>query len=319
MAITAFWRDVKQNALFRRDLQRSGWHAWRIIALIIVAASLPVWSCVLATYAGGMEAMIAEAKKVMAHSSRNIDAEAMAGIMIGALINAVGAAVTLGSFLVTIAQWLTPVFIAPIIARERERGTWDLLRVTPMTTRQIVGAKFAGTLVRYPFWLLAVATFPMQIANATLSGAALGKILSSPALMSTDAMSPAVNWQAGLAGFIIGLLMVAQQTSGLWGAAGLAFLCSTWARRSSHAIMMAYALVIAVQMVGGGIISIVAYIMISVNMRRLGASATAPEWTSLVLQMGLPGAISLLYNALLGIVGVAWGLRRADGLAGDKD
>jgi len=51
------------------------------------------------------------------------------------------------SFLAFVLPWIVPVLTATSVARERELGTLDLLRVTTLTSRSIVLGKLGGCLV----------------------------------------------------------------------------------------------------------------------------------------------------------------------------
>jgi len=47
---------------------------------------------------------------------------------------------------------MAPALTAPTISMELNRGTWDILRATPLTTRSIVMAKLFGALRRLRIW-----------------------------------------------------------------------------------------------------------------------------------------------------------------------
>jgi hypothetical protein len=241
-----------------------------------------------------------------------MDRESILALFVMLGINVISIFFSTQSLIVTIAQWAMPALVAPIVTRERELGTWDLLRSTPMTTRQIVWAKFAGVCVRYPFWLLALATFPAQLAVATLPGAAIGNALSSQLLMGQEVMSRNLNWQLGLASGGAGLLFIAQQISGLFATAGISLLCSTIVRRSSSAIALAYAGMIFVQMLGGGVVWLTMYILIFAQMNKTMTAGSDPSWVTMALIFVLPIIGNLIYNLILGVVGIAEGLRRAE-------
>jgi len=314
MSIASSWRSLQRNAIFARDLRRSGWDVWRIVALVIVVLGLPIWLCVLFTYAGGIEASVSLLLRLLRTRYANVDGPSVVAVITVLGFNVLGTYISMQSFVTTIAQWAMPALVAPIIARERELGTWDLLRATPMTTRQILWGKFAGVMVRYPFWLLAAATFPAQLAVAMLPGAAAGSFLSSPTLMSDDVISPNISWQLGLASGGVGLLMIILQIVGLFATAGISLLCSTFARRSSTAIALAYALMIFVQMMGGGMVWFVAYILITIQLSRTLVASDIP-WVAVALIFVVPMLCTFAYNLILGGVSMGWGLRRAERLA----
>jgi len=311
MTLSAHWHSLQRNAIFARELRRSGWRGWRIVALIIVLMGLPVWLCVLTTYTGGIEALITFLQNARPDLAQSSSADVLAIFaMVG--LNLISAFVSAQGLLVTVATWAMPVLIAPLITRERELGTWDLLRSTPLTTRQIVWAKLAGVLVRYPLWLLAAATFPAQLAVATLPGAAVGNLLSSPLLMASQALGRNLSWQLGLASGGAGLLLIAQQISGILASIGVSLVCSTFTRRSSSAIALAYASLIFVQVLGSGLVWIAAMVAALALQPQTIPTTGDPSWGSLALVFVLPTVGSLIYNLALGGIGMAWGLARAD-------
>jgi hypothetical protein len=71
------------------------------------------------------------------------------------------------SFLAVVLPWVAPAFTATAFARERERGTLDLLRVTPLGERALVWGKLGGSIVRLGPALLTLALLtPFQAAWA---------------------------------------------------------------------------------------------------------------------------------------------------------
>ncbi len=85
------------------------------------------------------------------------------------------------SILITIVSLygtlMAPVVTAPLISMERGHGTWDILRVTPQSTRSILLAKLFGGLARLRIWPILlilsllqglVMAFSVTIAGETL-------------------------------------------------------------------------------------------------------------------------------------------------------
>jgi len=64
---------------------------------------------------------------------------------------------------------MAPALTAPAISMEINRGTWDLLRVTPQSTRSILMAKLFGALARLRIWPLLFALSMLQ--GVLLAGA----------------------------------------------------------------------------------------------------------------------------------------------------
>ncbi|MGD1993247.1 MAG: hypothetical protein PVI59_08650, partial [Anaerolineae bacterium] len=85
-------------------------------------------------------------------------------------------ATALGALLRFLLPWVAPAIAAISIAREREMGTWELLRSTALTEREIVLGKLAGVLGRLWPALLAMALLtPFQFVSAmVIQGGNLG-------------------------------------------------------------------------------------------------------------------------------------------------
>jgi ABC-type transport system involved in multi-copper enzyme maturation permease subunit len=56
------------------------------------------------------------------------------------------------NMLTMFASLMAPALTAPSISMERSRGTWDVLRTTPLSTRSILLAKLFGALSRLRIW-----------------------------------------------------------------------------------------------------------------------------------------------------------------------
>lgn len=67
-------------------------------------------------------------------------------LMLGCLPNFITQALTWFGFM------MVPALTAPTISAERERGTWDMLRLTPQPTWFIITAKLFGALNRLKIW-----------------------------------------------------------------------------------------------------------------------------------------------------------------------
>lgn len=52
---------------------------------------------------------------------------------------------------------MAPALTAPAVSMEMNRGTWDILRATPLSTRAILLAKLFGALARLRIWRLLLA------------------------------------------------------------------------------------------------------------------------------------------------------------------
>jgi hypothetical protein len=58
------------------------------------------------------------------------------------------------SMLTLFASFMAPALTAPAISLEKLHGTWDILRMTPQSTRSILMAKLFGALARLRIWPL---------------------------------------------------------------------------------------------------------------------------------------------------------------------
>lgn len=91
----------------------------------------------------------------------------------------------LASLLQFALPWLSPAIAAGAFARERERGTWDLLRSTTLGEPAIVLGKFLGTLaLLWPGLLTLVLLTPFQVVWGISNVSGLGaSLLSLPAML----------------------------------------------------------------------------------------------------------------------------------------
>jgi hypothetical protein len=81
---------------------------------------------------------------------------------------------TLMTLLRLAVTWLAPAIAAISIARERELGTWNLLRTTPLTSADLVLGKLGGCLgLLAPGWILMLLLTPFQI-GWSMTTSALG-------------------------------------------------------------------------------------------------------------------------------------------------
>lgn len=73
---------------------------------------------------------------------------------------------------------MAPALTAPSVSMEMNRGTWEVLRMTPQSTRSILLAKLFGALARLRIWPLLLALSLLQgvlmTCSVTLAGAQFG-------------------------------------------------------------------------------------------------------------------------------------------------
>lgn len=58
------------------------------------------------------------------------------------------------SALTLFGSFMAPAATAPLLSAEMSQGTWDILRLTPQSTRSILLAKLFGGLARLPIWTI---------------------------------------------------------------------------------------------------------------------------------------------------------------------
>lgn len=101
------------------------------------------------------------------------------GLSITAAVGALGWGVeVIGGALVILQSALlilfAPSLSAGLISSERERGTWTLLRTTPLTPGRIIRGKLLS--VAWPVLLLLLATFPGYVVMTTLKPETAGQV-----------------------------------------------------------------------------------------------------------------------------------------------
>ena len=197
-------------------------------------------------------------------------------------------AVALGSLLRFVLPWIAPAIAAISIARERETGTWELLRSTALTEREIVLGKMAGVLGRLWPALLAMALLtPFQFVSAmAMQGGNLG-IMTTVMIEMESSSGPdllPILLIAALQGLVAQL--VPWSRHGLNAAVGLA--ASALSRSTGAAIALAY----------GGVIGIRVALMVVGGLLNAGA-------------MMVGGLLGLFFDALanstLGMAFFGWG------------
>ncbi|HIQ00510.1 MAG TPA: hypothetical protein EYH30_00010 [Anaerolineales bacterium] len=131
------------------------------------------------------------------------------GTRLAALVTSVPLVCLVGvaSWLLNFAlPWIAPTLTATSIARERELGTFDLLRATLLTERSIVLGKLGGCLARlWPGILTLALLAPFQVLWVVAGGSSG---LSSVFLLADSMLDPGRPWMwsslllAGLAGLL---------------------------------------------------------------------------------------------------------------------
>ena len=134
---------------------------------------------------------------------------------------------------------ITPALTAPSIVEELHRGSWDILRLTPIPTMHIIVAKFLGALSRLKIWKL-------MLILSVIYGAGVG-IGSSAVFFQGSNRLPLI-W-----GFIAGVMTLIKPWLEI-GFAGLSGLTlSLWTNSTRAALVGTYALTLFYRIVLGNI------------------------------------------------------------------
>lgn len=129
------------------------------------------------------------------------------------------------SMLTIYGSFMAPALTAPTISMEVDRGTWDILRLTPHTTSGILLAKLFGGLARLRIWraMLVLSGFQAMMLFCVLSFTA-----------ETTAVS----------GFLIGVGALIRPWAEVLFAAFIGMYISTWVKSARYALAGSYVLVV---------------------------------------------------------------------------
>lgn len=158
-------------------------------------------------------------------------------------VSAVCLLIVVTSLLGIALPWIAPVLTATTIARERELGTLDLLRVTLLTGRSIVLGKLGGCAARLWPGMLALALLaPFQVVSAVGSG-----LLNLFPLLGTDPMFNAGRSWVGVV--LLGVAEVLKPWGDLALHAAVGLFVSVLCRSSGTAIAVSYGAILVVRVV----------------------------------------------------------------------
>ncbi len=129
------------------------------------------------------------------------------------------------SMLTIYGSFMAPALTAPTISMEKDRGTWDILRLTPHSTASILLAKLFGGLSRLRIWrvMAVLSVFQALMLFCVLSFAGSGTAVS---------------------GFFIGLGALIRPWVEVLFAAFIGMYLSTWVRSSTYALAGSYTIVV---------------------------------------------------------------------------
>ncbi|MCP4416550.1 MAG: ABC transporter permease subunit [Chloroflexi bacterium] len=155
-------------------------------------------------------------------------------------------------------SFMAPALTAPAVSMERDRGTWDILRLTPHSSATILLAKLFGSLNRLRIWkvMLVLSAFQGFIMVCALSGF-VGKFGMPMLLMGLGtALRP---WVEVLFAAFVGMFL------------------STMVRSSAYALAGSYVSVVLMKIVNGSLIWLGIWNLFDVDeLMALGGSAISP-------------------------------------------
>ena len=129
------------------------------------------------------------------------------------------------SMITLFGAFTAPALTAPMVSMEVNRGTWEILRTTPLSTRSILGAKLFGALARLRIW-------PILFALSLLQGLLIG-------CSTTIAQENLIYW-----GWLLGVSAVVRPWVEILFAALIGLYASTRTRSATTALVAAYTAVV---------------------------------------------------------------------------
>jgi hypothetical protein len=300
--VREYWRSLVEHPIVRLELRRvrrKRWWPRRRFFLFYPALLGAALGCVVVVALGD----VGDRLPVY------LDFLDPAGSRVAALVAAVPSvclANALAWLLAAILPWIVPALTAPAIARERELGTLDLLRVTLLGERSIVLGKLGACLLRLWPGLLALALLaPFQV--VWVAGARLITVTDPTALLVTPQLDLKWSWILLLA--VYSSLGLIKPWSDLAFHAAIGLFVSVVARSSGVAVAVAYASVIVARF------SLWLGLMLVSSMGVLWSDLSESalpglDWVSLALEVVGPLLVEAVGAALL-IWAAIWWLKRA--------
>lgn len=127
------------------------------------------------------------------------------------------------------AQFMVPALTAPTISLERAQGTWDILRLTPLSVEAILLGKLLGGLSRLRVW-------PVLFVLSALQGGILACTVSL------------FGGEQALWGWLMGLATMIRPWAEILFAALIGFLMSASAPSTTLALVGAYAIIVLLKL-----------------------------------------------------------------------
>jgi ABC-type transport system involved in multi-copper enzyme maturation permease subunit len=150
------------------------------------------------------------------------------------------------SMLTIYGSFMAPALTAPAISMEVDRGTWDILRLTPHSTAGILLAKLFGGLARLPIWKMMLALSGFQ-----------GLIMFLLLIGMGDATA--------VSGFFIGLGALLRPWAEVLFAAFTGMYLSTWVRSATYALAGSYVIVVLMKIFSNSAIWLAIWKLVGVS------------------------------------------------------
>lgn len=132
------------------------------------------------------------------------------------------------STLTIFGLFMAPALTAPSISLEMNRGTWDILRLTPQPTGQILLAKLFGALARLRFW-------PVLFVLSLFQGAFMACVAALG------------DQELGLMGLMLGVTLATRPWLEILFAAFTGMYLSTRVRSATTALVFSYSAIVVVR------------------------------------------------------------------------
>ena len=159
------------------------------------------------------------------------------------------------SMLTIFASLMVPALTAPAISMEQDRGTWDVLRMTPYSTNTILLAKLFGALSRLRIW-------PVLFVLTLLQG------------MMMACLMTLAGGETAVFGWLLGLSTMIRPWLEILFAAFTGMYFSTLVRSATVALASAYTAVILFKLINSSGIWVLAGSLLDINQTLLIVSGT---------------------------------------------
>jgi hypothetical protein len=243
------------------------------------------------------------------------------GVQVAAVVTGVSVGLVLGMvvwLLGVVLPWIAPALAAPTIARERELGTLDLLRVTLLSERAIVLGKFGGCLAQlWPGILLLILLAPFQLIGM-LGGNALCLCPSSYDLAALM-LASGLGAEYLVGGIVLQVLIgTLRPLADVLLHAALGMFASALARSSGVAVAVSYGTVLVMRVAVWLATSVAGYALLYGLLDSGGLNSLFTVWGtkmptfSWLLPFLAPMVVLLieLAGATVLVWGAAWRLKR---------